>query len=120
VRTKPDLSAPIRFSTHNPENIIVIENYRNRVIFRAGLDNFSARRKAFLIRQLAAEGYIPDCYEQFSELAWPRSLIWLIDRSLMLMGPQASGRANRAMKRLILAGCALWLVEISFLLLRTR
>ena len=113
-------NAPIRFSTHNPENIIVIDSHKNRVIFRAAYNNFSDRRKAFLIRQLAAEGYIPDCYESFSERSWPRSLSWVVDRSLIEIGAEATRRSQRAMQRLILTGYALWVVEIALLFLRAR
>ena len=103
---------PIEFSTNNPENVIVIENYGERVIFRAAHDNFSARRKAFLIRQLAAEGYIPGRYERLTEDDWDHSLTWVVDRSLIRMGPEAKRRVSRFMQRLIMGSCLLWCVEV--------
>ncbi len=115
MRTTRLIPAPIQFSTHNPENIIVIENHREGVTMRAAYDNFSMRRKAFLVRQLAAEGYIADRYEACTEDTWPRSLDWMIDRSLLVMGPQARRRSRRAMQRLILGACALWIAEMTLL-----
>ncbi len=118
MRTLFQTRAPIQFSTHNPENIIVIENFRgDRVILRAAHDNFSQRRKAFLVRQLAAEGYIPDGFEHTTQEAWPEDLIWVVDRSLALMGAEATRRLRRTMRRLILAGCGLWVAEMVLLLL---
>ncbi len=108
------------FSTHNPENFIIIENRRKGVVIRAAQNNFSPRRKAFLIRQLAAEGYIPDRYEQVTEEAWDRTLVWVVDRSLLMLGREAARRTRRAMQRLIVGGCALWLLEIALLLLTHR
>ena len=105
--------APIEFSTHNPPNLIVIERARETALIRAAQDNFSERRKAFLIRQLAAEGYIPDQYEGFSEEAPVEGLTWVIDRSLMFVGAEATKRTRRIMQRVIAGGCLLWLLELT-------
>ena len=104
---------PISFSTHNPRNLVVIEREGERVLIRAAQDNFSARRKAFLIRQLAAEGYIPDQYERFTEDAPVEGLTWVIDRSLLFIGAEATRRTRRIMRRVIAGGCLLWLLEIT-------
>jgi len=98
----------------------VIEKNRGQVLMRAAQDNFSMRRKAFLIRQLAAEGYIPDDYQWCTEFAWPEGLTWVVDRSLLQLGGEARRRTHRAMHRLILAGCALWVAELALLLLQSR
>jgi len=105
--------APIEFSTHNPPNLIVIERGRGTALIRAAQDNFSPRRKAFLIRQLAAKGYIPDQYEGFTEDAPVGGLTWVIDRSLMFVGAEATKRTRRIMRRVIAGGCLLWLLEIT-------
>ena len=112
--------APIEFSTHNPENIIVIEHHGGRVLFRAAHDNFSERRKAFLIRQLAAEGYIPDQYERLTEHEWAPDLLWVVDHSLIRMGPDATRRVSRFMQRLIMGGCLLWCLEVLLVLFLAR
>jgi hypothetical protein len=112
VRARPVVYAPISFSTHNPPNLVVIERERDAVLFRAAQDNFSPRRKAFLIRQLAAEGYIPDQYEWFTEEAPVKGLTWVTDRSLLFVGPEATRRTRRIMQGVIAGGCLLWFLEI--------
>ena len=49
------------------DNHILIENSAGEVVIRATRNNLTAERKAFFIRHLAVEGYIPDRYEWFSE-----------------------------------------------------
>lgn len=49
------------------DNYLLIENQADGVVIRATRNNVSDRRKELLIRNLAAEGYIPDRYEWFSE-----------------------------------------------------
>ena len=105
--------APIEFSTHNPPNLIVIERGRETALIRAAQDNFSERRKAFLIRQLAAEGYIQDRFAGFTESAPVEGLTWVVDRSLMFVGAAATKRTRRIMQRVIAGGCLLWLLEIA-------
>ncbi len=114
---KSTLPSSVQFSTHNPPNLIVVENGEEQVIFRAAEDNFSERRKAFLIRQLAAEGYIPDIFEDFTEHAKTPGLVWVLDRSLLFIGPEARRRNSRFMRRLVVGGCLLWLLEVSLMLL---
>lgn len=95
----------------------MIENQGDHVLFRAAYNNFSERRKAFLIRQLAAEGYIPDCFEDFTEQTHSPGLVWVVDSSLLFMGPEARRSSSRFMRRLVLGGCLLWVVELALLLL---
>jgi hypothetical protein len=95
----------------------VVENAEEGVIFRAAYNNFSERRKAFLIRQLAAEGYVPDVFEEYTEYHRPPGLVWVIDRSLLYLAPEAKKRCSRFMRRLVLGGCLLWLLELGLVLL---
>jgi len=105
--------APIEISTHNPPNLIIVERRRATVLMRAAQNNFSPRRKAFLIRQLAAEGYIPGQFESFTEYAPVEGLTWVIDRSLLFVGAEATRRTGRIMRRVIAGGCLLWLLELT-------
>jgi hypothetical protein len=113
----PDLPASFEISTHNPENLVAVENEGGRVIMRAAYGNFSPRRKSFLIRQLAAEGYIPDRFDQCSEFSMPSDLTWVVDRTLLEVGSAAIRRSRRFMGRLLLVSCFVWLAEISLVLL---
>jgi hypothetical protein len=110
---RPIVYAPIEFSTHNPPNLIVVERDKEAVLIRAAQNNFSPRRKAFLIRQLAAEGYIPDQFEEFMEYAPVKGLTWVVDRSLLFVGPAATKRTRRFMRRVIAGGYLLWFLEIA-------
>jgi hypothetical protein len=60
---------PTRSELYVPDldNDVVIENSVAGVVIRTTHDNFSERRKRAFIRHLAAEGYISDRYEWFSE-----------------------------------------------------
>ena len=91
---------------------MVVETRGQKVLVRAAQNNFSERRKAFLIRQLAAEGYIPDRYEAFTEGDPITGLTWVIDRSLMVVGPVAIRRTGKFMRRLIAGGCLALVLEI--------
>lgn len=53
----------------NLDNDLLIENGPNGVIITATRNNISERRKAAFIRHLAAEGFIPDWYQWFSDPA---------------------------------------------------
>ena len=115
VQTDSTLPSEFEMPTMNPANQIAVENNEDLVIIRAAYNNFSPRRKAFLIRQLAAEGYIPDRFEQVSEDEEHPGLLWVIDRSLLVIGPEAKRRLARFMNRLLLGSCLLWLMEMALL-----
>lgn len=56
------------FVTNKPENILEIETTaEGEVHIRMAQDNFSAQRKAFLVRELANEGFIPDHFLYLSD-----------------------------------------------------
>jgi hypothetical protein len=63
------IAVPERFTIYVPDldNHVRIENGAGGVVISATRDNFSDKRKTFFIRHLAAEGFIPDRYEWFSE-----------------------------------------------------
>lgn len=111
-------SEPIQFSTNNPANVIAVENHGESVTIRAAWSNFSERRKAFLIRELAAEGYISDRYERFTEEDPVAGVTWITDRSLIIIGPEATSRTRRFMQRLIAGSCLLLLLEVALAFLR--
>ncbi len=66
-----EIALPTRSQLYIPDldNHILIENNADEVVISATRDNFSENRKIFFIRHLSAEGYIPDRYKWFSELA---------------------------------------------------
>ncbi len=120
MRARVGIDSVYEISTRNPANLVVVESLGRTVLIRAAHNNFSERRKAFLIRQLAAEGYIPDCYEMFTEEAPVAGLTWVIDRSLVAMGPAATKRTRRFMHRLIAVSCVALLLEVVLAFLRAQ
>jgi hypothetical protein len=55
---------------------ILVEDLKDGVIIRASCDTFSERRKLRFVRELAAEGFIADCFQ------WScRGVRWLVDES---------------------------------------
>jgi hypothetical protein len=115
------IARPARFELRHrcPDNLILVENYFNEVVIRAARDNFSARRKLFFIRHLAAEGYIPARYQRLAEFGQER-LTWLIDRTWLERSATIRSEANRFMYGLVFSGALLWLVLIGALFLGTR
>ena len=113
---------PARYelSTYNPNNLVIVETQKENVLIRAAQNNFSGRRKAFLIRQLAAEGYIPDRFELYTEDEPMVGLKWVIDRSLMIIGPAAIGRTHKFMQRLIVGSCLALVLEIVLVILSAQ
>jgi hypothetical protein len=94
-----------------PENLIQVENADGNVIIRATRDNFSERRKAFFIRYLAAEGYIPEDFEE-------HPIIWAVDLGRGEHRNPLVQRTNRFMIRLFISASLLWLALMSLAFLR--
>lgn len=71
------------FYTRGPDNLLLVEIDDGAVTVRAARDNFSERRKMFFIRELAAEGFIPDKFLYFTNAEEPflLGLSWIIDLS---------------------------------------
>src|SRR5436305_471853 len=93
------------------DNMVLVEcDEDGTVTIRAARDNFSEQRKAHFIRQLAAEGFIPDMYQFFSGSASGyRGIRWIIDHSWLKIHPDVTRRANRFMRRALISATALWL-----------
>lgn len=63
--------------------MILVENHGDSVSIRAVRDNFSERRKALFIHELAAEGFIPDEFQYFTntDASALLGVRWVIDGS---------------------------------------
>jgi hypothetical protein len=98
-----------------------VEVWDNTVLITASRDTFNELRKAAFIHELAAEGFIPGCYQWFSEfddwLAPP--VCWVVDPTrwrptVQTMRP----KARRFITRIIgLAGLVIGIL-LSAVLLR--
>ena len=119
MRVQPALPPRSVLRYHKPENLLVIENVGGGVIIRATRDNFSARRKAFFIRHLAAEGYIPDRFEKLYQPGCDAlsTIRWIIDPACLKPSVSPKRQTGRFMWWLLLGTFVLWLALMVLLFL---
>jgi len=100
-----------------PDNLILVENQEDGVLIRAARDNFSERRKALLIRELAAEGFIPDQYQFFTDTDGCSffGVRWIIDTSWIGVPPEVIRTSHRRTWILFLCALALLIVVLDCL-----
>ena len=101
-----------------------MESNGTAVKIRAVRDNFTARDKAFFVRHLANEGFIADRYRSYSD-DWggATGIEWVIEGASIqtdVEGSKPQRRADAFMMRLVIYSFLLWLIQITFLLLRSE
>jgi len=110
------VAAPEQFTLYVPDldNYILIEHSADGVVIRTTRDNFSEKRKVFFIRRLAAEGFIPDRYEWFSdpEVEGFSGLKWIAPASSHESEVGFPSLRNLCTRRNAIYGCffVLWLM----------
>jgi hypothetical protein len=95
--------------------LVRVEESAGDVTIRATADTFSNHRKICFIRELAAEGFIPDDYRWFSltgSETYTRVVRWLVDFSWLKLDEALIARTNRLVRRFILPVTLLWLLFI--------
>jgi hypothetical protein len=99
------------FYFQDVDTLVQVEDGDETVVIRATRHSFSERRKAFFIRQLAAEGFIPHSCQWLSAQAAPSSpgVRWLVDFSWVELPKAALTEARRFMVRLLAGAALLWL-----------
>src|SRR5947209_10934805 len=78
---------------------VLVEEGEEEVVVSATRNAFSELRKTFFIRELAAEGFIPDEYQGFSgfgAVTWLR-VRWLVDTSWVKANEVHAALARRFM-----------------------
>ncbi len=112
-------SPKYEFCNNEPYNLILVEQKEDGVLIRAAWDNFSDRRKAFFIKQIAAEGFIPDRYQWFSnfEANSYTGIRWVIDRSWVTVDREQVWKARRLVWGMLLAALFFWLILLGALAL---
>jgi len=101
------------------DTLLLVQRLPHGVLIRATRDTFSECRKVSFIRELAAEGFIDDCYRLFS--GFDQSILpirWCIDYSWLKPGRIAQARTNYFMIKLLMFAGLLWLSLMTALLLR--
>jgi hypothetical protein len=110
MQTRAVFPVQVELSTAHPRSLVSIENHKDNVIIRAGRDDFSSREKAFLVRYLADEGFIPERYHWLTDpdSEWSPRLTWIADRS---KSPVGASRGKALRQVLLVIGCAslIWL-----------
>lgn len=100
------------------DTLVLVEELDGAVVVRATRDTFSERRKHCFIRELAAEGFIPDSYRWFSLAGAEsyRGVRWLVDISWVKLSEAVTVRARRFMMRLFLSASLLSVAIMAALL----
>lgn len=116
---KATLSEPRVFEFYFPamDTLLQVEEKEDAVVIRATRNTFSERRKAFFIRELAAEGFIPDSYRWLASGESPSvpGVCWLVDISWVELPKAALAGTHRFMMRLLAGGFLLWLALMLWL-----
>jgi hypothetical protein len=113
MRVQQETPRQFEFFVPDLDNLVLVENGPEGVVIRAARDNFSERRKSFFIHQLAAEGYIPDVYQWFSDPTDnPHGLRWVIDCSWLRIPDVVIRRARGFMIRLLVGSVLLFLIAM--------
>ena len=103
------------------DNLILVENQEGGVLIRAARQNFSERRKALFIRELAAEGFIPDHYQYFSDTDGCSffGVRWIVEISWIEMPPEVNRTAQRRSLVRFLGAFPVLVVILEYLLIRS-
>jgi hypothetical protein len=90
----------------------LVEQSRDGVTLRLTRDIFSEKRKISFIRELAAEGFIPDTYQGFTgaDLSPRLKVRWLVDGSWPIRRRKRLQNPDRFMIRLLISAAILWLI----------
>jgi hypothetical protein len=110
------------FHQYNPENFILVENDKNGAVIRAAVDNFSGARKICFIKELAAEGFIPDHYQWFSDpdADGYLGIKWIVDDSWLKTDGERTRKTELLCRGMLLLACILWVVLMTFILWNSR
>jgi hypothetical protein len=103
MKTHSDCNRSFQFTFPKLDTLVQVEEQDDTVVIRASRDSFSERHKLSFIRELAAEGFIADCFQ------WScRGVRWLVDASLAIPRQDVAARTNRFMFRLWRCAVLLW------------
>ncbi len=95
--------------------LVRVEEAEGVVTIRATADTFSPGRKTSFIRELVAEGFIPEgcqwCPLNGAGFALPR-VRWLVDASWLKVDEALNARNHRVVRRLIVPVTLLWLLML--------
>ena len=119
MRTQVLQPKRFEFYFRDLDNLILVESSEGGVLIRTTRNNVPERRRQFFVRELAAEGYIPDRYQWLAEagcdglepVRWVHDASWLEVDAIFLQENQSFAR------RMMICGGILWLAMMGLLLL---
>jgi uncharacterized pyridoxamine 5'-phosphate oxidase family protein len=122
MREQKILTKDFEFYFPDLDNMVLVESLEDgNVRVRFTKNNLSEKRKVFFIRELAAEGFIPDNYQWFSgSTIGSASVTWVKDYSWVKVPAAVTRRTNRVMRLLLVASCILWLAMMRVLIVSSR
>lgn len=118
MRSQKVRSKEFQFYFPDLDNIVLVNCHTDgTVTVRVTKGNFTEERKLTFIRRLAAEGFIPDEYQQFSgSVDESNGIRWIKDLSWLKISPAVTHRCNRFMGKLLLAAVLILIAMIRVLL----
>jgi hypothetical protein len=123
MATKLNQPRRTEFYHRSPENYLLVENQDDgRVVILAALDNYSERRKALFIRELAAEGFIPDEYQFLTNTGGDGffGVRWTIDGSWLVVPPEVIAISHRRGLELFLGVFLVAVAIFDWLIIRSN
>ncbi len=102
------------------DTLVLVENLAEEIVIRASRNTFSEERKACFLRELAAEGFIPDDYQWLAPVGPEtfQGVRWLVDISCFKPDKALVAGTRRFMVRLLSSATLLWLLLMCLLFLR--
>ena len=115
MKTHRECDRSFQFTFPKLDTLVQVEEQDDIVVIRASRDSFSERRKLSFIRELAAEGFIADCFQ------WSRRGVrWLVDASLAKPRQDIAEHTNHFMFRLWWCAVLLWVALMAVAVLHGR
>jgi hypothetical protein len=106
--TEKEIPNQFEFYLRELDNYLLVENTAHGVIIHASRDNCSERRKSFFLREISAEGYIPDRYQADPASQARQSVEWIVDDRWKKRFARTR-LGSHVMVRLLVYGTVLWL-----------
>jgi hypothetical protein len=104
------------------DTLLLVNVDHDEVEICATRNTFSVERKLSFIRELAAEGFIPDRYRYFqlAEHAEAKGVHWRVDYSWLKLDEAMIAKTRQFMLRLFSGATLLWLLMIGLLFITTH
>jgi hypothetical protein len=104
MKTEGGVASHFEFCFPKLDTLLLVEVEEGGVTIRATRDTFSPQRKACFVRELVAEGFIPDEFEWHSigdPQSFHRGVRWLVDFSWLRVDVDMAPRTRILAKALL-------------------